>query len=121
HLFCQTTGLFLAFCGAGVIMLHKYQEHDGHLSGWHERLGAFTLVLCVVQGTLGLRLQSLPHNRFTIQLIIQLSWLHRILGTILLIISHLALLSGVWQYYHHGPSALKMTILFAVPMTVLVV
>lgn len=121
HVFCQGTGLGVAFVGAVVIMYHKYNEGDQHFENWHELIGAFTLALSCLQAALGLRLNSLPHTRFTIETIIQVSALHRNVGTAVLLIGHIALVSGMWQYAHHDPSvALKFLLGFGAPLTLLV-
>lgn len=121
HVFCQSIGLLFALLGTVVIMYHKYEEKDEHLESWHEVIGAGALTLCTLQAVLGLRLNSLPHNRFTIQTIIQLTSMHRAVGTAVLLVSHAALVTGAWQYAHHDRDrAMRIALGFAAPIGVLI-
>ena len=118
HVFCQSIGLMCALVGAVVIMYHKYEGKDEHLENWHELIGACALTLCSLQAALGLRLNSMAFNRFTIQTLFQLTWLHRNVGTAVLIVSHAALITGMWQSYHFDRAlAIRLALGFGVPIT----
>lgn len=65
--------------GLLVAFIHKLKEGDEHLESWHEWVGAIFFISIIFQMILGLRIQLLPHNRFTIQHILQLAKYHKYL------------------------------------------